>query len=309
MAQYHADGHITDHTLKRYHGAVRTHVYPLTGHLRLQDLRRDHVAALKSALLAGEASSTERPLAAATVRKTLLVLRQALDSARDSGLLNQNPAASVKLPPLRTEQEMRALTADEISSLLRAAEGSRLATPIRFSLATGVRQSELLALMWGDFEPERSIIHVRRSLGRVGKAAFNEPKARSRRSLELSAATVELLRRHRVQQSEHRLKLGELWESHDLIFASEVGTPWLQRNLYRGFRRMLSTSEIDDPASVVWHTLRHTAASQWLLAGVSPFEVARRLGHSSTNVTERVYAHLLPGGQQKSAHALDHLIG
>ena len=45
------------------------------------------------------------------------------------------------------------------------------------------------------------------------------------------------------------------------------------------------------------------------MAGVTPCEVARRLGHSSTNITERLYAHLLPGGQQKSAHALDHLIG
>ena len=30
---------------------------------------------------------------------------------------------------------------------------------------------------------------------------------------------------------------------------------------------------------------------------------------ASTNITERVYSHLLPGGQEKSARALDHLIG
>jgi integrase len=68
-------------------------------------------------------------------------------------------------------------------------------------------------------------------------------------------------------------------------------------------------SSIDDVETVTWDTFCHTAASHWLMAGVTTFEVARRLGHALTNITERVYAHLLPGGQQKSAHALDYLVG
>ena len=180
---------------------------------------------------------------------------------------------------------------------------------IRFSIATGIRQGELLGLRWSDFDPERKLIHIRRSLSRVGRGEFNEQKARSRRTLELSDATVRILRAHRVAQSECRLQLGDIWQDHGLMFPSSVGTPWGARNFLRGFKDLLLETEIPNPDEIVWHSLRHTAASHWLMAGVTPFEVARRLGHSSTNITERVYAHLLPGGQQKSAHALDHLIG
>ncbi len=93
------------------------------------------------------------------------------------------------------------------------------------------------------------------------------------------------------------------------MFPSQVGTPRSPRRLLRGFRALLARTELESPETIVWHTLRHTAASHWLAAGVSTFEVARRLGHSSTAITERVYSHLLPGGQEKSARALDHLIG
>lgn len=46
-----------------------------------------------------------------------------------------------------------------------------------------------------------------------------------------------------------------------------------------------------------------------IAAGGSLLDAQDLLGHSSTAITERVYAHLLPGGQEKSARALDHLLG
>ena len=42
---------------------------------------------------------------------------------------------------------------------------------------------------------------------------------------------------------------------------STIGTPWLSRVLYRGYREVLKRSGISDPRSVNWHTLRHTAAT------------------------------------------------
>ena len=58
-----------------------------------------------------------------------------------------------------------------------------------------------------------------------------------------------------------------------------------------------------------FHTLRHTAASQWILAGVDLLTVSRRLGHSQASFTMDVYGHMLPGQQHQAAEALDHLIG
>lgn len=310
LARHHGEGNISKVTHTRYEVAVRAHLVPSLGDIKLRDLRRDHVADLKTRWLTGEGSTATRPQSAATVRKQLNVLRQALDGAVEAGLIALNPAGPVKSPPLPTHDEKRALTETEIRALLDVAAGGRLDVPIRFAIATGIRQGELLGMRWSDLDVERSVVHVRRSLSRAGTAEFNEPKAKSRRTLELSEATLQVLRRHRLAQNEHRLLLGESWQDGGLMFPSTVGSPWQARNFYRAFKiSVVARTSIDDVDTVTWHTLRHTAASHWLMAGVTSFEVARRLGHASTNITERVYAHLLPGGQQKSAHALDHLVG
>jgi integrase len=59
----------------------------------------------------------------------------------------------------------------------------------------------------------------------------------------------------------------------------------------------LERSGIDGPDSADFHTLRHTAATQWINAGIDIFTISRRLGHASAAFTMDVYGHL-PGGQQ-----------
>ncbi len=182
--------------------------------------------------------------------------------------------------------------------------------PLRFTVANGLRQGELLGLSWKDVDLEAATVDVRQTLCYVGgKVAFLPPKTdRSRRTVELSEATCYLLASHRLAQTEHRLQLGEVWQDNDLVFPSLIGTPWLPRLFYRGYRPIVDGSGITHPETVNWHTLRHTAASQWLRHGVEVFAVSRRLGHASAAFTMDTYAHLLKGQQRQAAEALDHLL-
>jgi integrase len=72
--------------------------------------------------------------------------------------------------------------------------------------------------------------------------------------------------------------------------------------------RTIQAAGLSEPSSVLFHTLRHTAASQWIRAGVEIFTVSRRLGHSKAGFTTDVYSHLLAGRQRHVAEALDHLL-
>ena len=130
----------------------------------------------------------------------------------------------------------------------------------------------------------------------------------SRRVIELSAATVTLLRRHKIAQNEERLRLGTIWQDQALVFPSPHGTPQYRRIFYRDYMAIVRASGIQDLAGLNWHALRHTAASLWIKAGVDVFVVSRRLGHSNPAFTMRTYAHLLPGQQRAAAEALDHLL-
>lgn len=47
------------------------------------------------------------------------------------------------------------------------------------------------------------------------------------------------------------------------------------------------------------HHFRHTHASLLLQSGVPIKEVAERLGHTSTAITDRIYSHVMPEEKEK----------
>ena len=105
------------------------------------------------------------------------------------------------------------------------------------------------------------------------------------------------------------MKLRDVWpETPDLLFPSLVGTRWFARAFLRDYRGLLQRSEIERSHEVNWHTLRHTAASLWILRGADIFTVSRRLGHASAAFTMDTYAHLLKGQQEVVKHILDDLV-
>ena len=163
LALHHSEGHIVDTTRDRYDRIVRKHLVPALGHLRLQELRPDHIAAVKSQWLTGENSTGDKPLANSTVHQHLVVLGAALDQAVRQQLIVRNPLDSVTIPSGKSGlDERRALDDSEIGHLLSAASGGRLFAPVAVLLQTGVREGELLALKWPDVDLEARIVTITR---------------------------------------------------------------------------------------------------------------------------------------------------
>lgn len=298
------DNAISPRVAENYHAILTKRVIPSVGAVRLQDLRTEHIIALK-----GEFADE---LAPATVKKALGLVKQGLEAAVTAQMLVRNPATAVPSPSLvASTRERRALNETEITQLLQAAQSTRYDVPIRFSTATGIRQAELLGATWEAIDLERRTFEVRRSLAQTrGGFTMRRPKTRnSRRTIELSDSTVALLRRHRSAQLEERLRLGSVWEEHDLLFPGQTGAPQFRQSFYRSYRRVVERAELEASETVNWHTLRHSAASLWLRAGVDVFTVSRRLGHASASFTMDQYGHLLAGQQRAAAEALDHLLG
>lgn len=310
LDRHRAEDKISARTHDRYRGIVEKHLVPLLGRLRLQALRPDHIADAKARWLSGRDTTAAQPLSGATIHKHLVILRKALGDAVSAGVIARNPADAVPAPSVKVRGERRALSAEEIAALLAVAAGTRYNVAIRFTLATGLREGELLGLKWEDVDFDAGTVQIRRAASYVnGTVTFGVPKTeRSRRTIELSAATLHLLRTHRATQVEHRLQVGTAWREHGLVFPSLLGTPWFARAFYRDFRRVVAKADIEGVAGVNWHSLRHTAATQWIRHGADIFSVSRRLGHASAAFTMDVYGHLLKGQQRQAAEALDYLI-
>ena len=138
------EGDISDRTFERYTGIVERHLVPNLGRLRLRQVRPDTVSDLKAKWLDGDAGAS--PLSPTTVQKHLNVLRRSFQGRADCRTRQPQPRGSCHLPSAAGAPERRALTEDEIVCLVGAAHGARFAMPTRLTLATGLRQSEMLSL-------------------------------------------------------------------------------------------------------------------------------------------------------------------
>ncbi len=78
----------------------------------------------------------------------------------------------------------------------------------------------------------------------------------------------------------------------DPMFLRADTMPWRRAQQWLPMRQACERAAINPP--VGFHILRHTFASLLTMAGTPLQIVASVLGHSSTQLTERHYAHLAP---------------
>jgi integrase len=283
-------------TYERHEGIVRTHLNPALGRIKVKNLTPTHVRGLHREKL-------DAGLAPATVRKIHSTLHKALSQAVSDGLIPRNAAAITA--PRPDPEEMHPLSADEASALLEAARGDRFRALYVLAITTGLRRGELLGLRWRDVDLEHGVLRVGRALVREGgRYRLGETKTkRGHRSIRLTSQAVSALGAHRKRQLEERMKVAGLYEDHDLIFATQKGTPLNPENLVkRSFKPLLERASLPE---IRFHDLRHTCATLLLGRGVHPKLVQELLGHATIAMTLDTYSHFLPSMGDQTARAME----
>jgi integrase len=172
------------------------------------------------------------------------------------------------------------------------------------SLLTGARTEELRALTWShvDLDGNPPTVELWRSV-----RAGGETKTRkSRRTLELAALAVDVLRSHQRDQAARRLEAGERWTDHDLVFASRYGSPLDAANVRRAFRTVAASAGL---TAEDWtpRELRHSFVSLLSSSGMPIEDISHLVGHASTKVTETVYRKELRPVLTRGAQAMDEI--
>lgn len=177
-----------------------------------------------------------------------------------------------------TEGRIRSLSRDEYDRLM-AELPEHLADMTQFSVATGLRQSNVTGLQWKQISLERRHLWV----------SADDHKNGRPHSVPLTQAAMEVLER---RQGDHR--------TH--VFTYE-GNPIVQVNT-KAWRNALQRAGIQD---FRWHDLRHTFATWHREAGTPTHELQRLGGRKTQSMVER-YAHVAPEGLQFAASRLDSFI-
>lgn len=123
--------------------------------------------------------------------------------------------------------------------------------------------------------------------------------------MPLSKTTVAALKAHRICQTEERLRLGDLWQDHDLVFANSLDKPLDHNNLYRHeYKRLLDEAGLRGEG-FTFHNLRHTFAAELFNQRKRPKIIQSFLGHSSITQTTDTYSHLLDDVDHDEVGGLD----
>ncbi len=260
-------------TLDRYRRDIELHILPELGTCRLNELTPKKVQQFLNALtISSKPTGRGRPknqpvaapLGARGVAHVRAVLRVALGQAEREELVGRNSAKLVTVPR-QTKKQVEALTPDDARAILAAFTDHELEALVTVALATGLRQGELLGLMWGEVDRDAGTVRVVQQLQRIDYAyQIVETKTNnSRRTLSLPAVAVAALRAQRRRQNERRLLLGPDWNDTGLVFTTTSGGQLNGSSVTHRFQKQLKEAGID---RLTFHHLRHGAASLLPLA-------------------------------------------
>lgn len=257
--------------------------------LEPHSIAREPLRALTPAMVRAWVGELRQQRARQTAANALHLLRRMLAGAVDAGLLEQNPAAGVRVPggDARTVEPWTYLEPAEIDAVLRAAgDGADL---VAFAIGTGLRAGELVALRTADVHTEGDTPHV---VVRYGRPPARPTKTGKIRRVPLFGLALDAARRQVA-----RAPGAVFWPAPRGGFRSRyrvLGRVHLSDGRYADvWPSVVLEAGIGRP--VRWHDLRHTCASAcvsgWWGRRWTIEEVAALLGHATTTTTQR-YAHL-----------------
>lgn len=247
-------------TKESYNQVTAAYIMPSMGSIELDAITPEHVQ---------EAINAAADHGGRQAQVVYSVLHAVMRRAYRSRLIDWNPADAIDKPEHEQEQG-KALSASDL-----AAAAPAVLDDLALSLAlyAGLRRGEICGLQWQDVDLRTGVLHVRRQRCRAsGELITKPPKSRAGvRDIPISPELLPMLR------DEFRLSPQE-WV---IDVAPEAIT--------RRWQRIQQGLKLEEKYRL--HDLRHTYGSRLVLSGVNLRVVQYLMGHSTIDITMKVYSH------------------
>jgi integrase len=273
--------------LRDYRADLERRVLPDLGARRINEIHHQDVQRLVDRMVA-------QGLSGSRVRNVLNSLRSVYRYAmsRERGV-EVSPVKNLELPAAKERKRERIADPVEARALLAALrEADR---PVwACALFAGLRAGELRALRWQDVDLSAGTIRVEFGwddvMGRI------PPKSDSARR------TVPIIGALRPYLVAHQLACG--WSSHGpgLVLGRLPGQPFNDRAVTDRAKRAWAEAKLQP---IGLHEARHSAASLFIAADVTPKQISTWLGHSSITITFDRYGHLFPNANEEGVAKVD----
>lgn len=186
---------------------------------------------------------------------------------------------SVLLPRI-PKSEKKIPNKKEIALILEMVEGTSVELPVTIAVTLGLRQSEIAALKWSDYDGQVLDIHAAVVPDKHSKFVYkNTTKSQaSTRKIE-----VDGLLKERLDRAEH---------------TGEFISPMLPSSVLRKFNQLCDKNGLP---RYTMHEQRHGNASMMLAMGVPDKYAMKRLGQSSPSMVKEIYQHLYEDKEKEVA--------
>lgn len=274
-------------TQRRYHLIIAKHLYPAFGDRDITTITAFDVQDFRARSLQSKCLYADKHLCPKTVNEHINVLSAMMQAAVEWGYLKVNPCRGLK--QLRVvRKEMQFYDREQTTRFLDKAKNlyPELVVFLLTAFRTGLRLGELTALAWPDVDLNRRVIHVRSA---HSAGVLSDPKSGKSRVVDLSPALAEAL----AAMPRH--------PKSRFVFTRRDGTPLTRDNIKNVMQ--ITAREAGLPP-IRPHDMRHSFASQLVMAGTPLAVVKSLLGHSTLEMTMR-YAHLSPETLRDAVAVLD----
>jgi integrase len=175
-------------------------------------------------------------------------------------------------------------SAKDLRAIIDAAQPGVEKVLLMTAIMLGLRRGELLGLRWSEIDLKEATLKVNRTqvqlperLG-LGSKVLGRPKTRKAyRKLKIEQPLLNEFRQWKLQSGKSAM-----------VFVDTFGKPMGFKHAYRILARVCKKAGV---RKLSMHNLRHSFASQLLIAGVPLLRVSHLMGHSKPSTTLDVYAH------------------
>lgn len=277
-------------TINGYNGIIQKHIIPALGKVKIKDLKVSQIQQFYNMLM------EQKSLSPKSVTYVHNVLKTALKYAVTDKLIEDNVCLKVK-PPKVPKYKSILLSSEQMRVLLSYLKGKKYETEIYLAVMLGLRRGEVLGLKFSDVDFDRHTISIQRQVSTVKDDTKKRNESyyglkclkseSSNRVLSISADIELMIKRRKIYNDYQKSCLGEFYHDNDLICCDDCGDVLSPQTLYHAFKRALKECNLPD---IRFHDLRHSYATLCIDLNVPIKVLSQSLGHSSTSVTDSVYA-------------------
>ncbi len=292
-------------TIVRYK-ELTTRIYPVIGHIKLCDLRVDHLNDLYTSLSAdGLNKKTGGKLSTKTIIEHHRLISTVLEQAFKERLVVFNVSRQAELPRME-KKDVNYFQPEQIEAIRNALENEqpKWKMLVHLLLITGARRGEILGLKWDKVDFNKNRIYICNSILYSSDRGIYEdtPKTeKSKRFVTLPIETMNELKSYQQYQAQEYFKNKIPCNLNGFVFAQIDGTamhPDSVTDYLKKFSKKYNLPHINA------HAFRHTMASLLYFNGVDSVSISKRLGHAQVSTTANIYAHIIEEADQKNADIL-----